>query len=203
MEKVNRIDASTLVEVVNKIEEQTTEFEWNGMCVVVNRTLPMKTMLEFVDYVVKTCFSDDGEYLPEVKDFAIKSCLLEMYANFDLPTDLPTRYSVIYNSDIVDAVLNCIEGRQFGEIINAIEQKIANLAQANVQMVYAQMNRINDEFENLQNNIAALFTGVDQDDVKKLVNAISNGNIDEGKIVQAFVSQNKKANIVKMPNGEK
>lgn len=70
-------------------------------------------------------------------------------------------------------------------------------------MVYAQMNRINDEFENLQNNIAALFAGVDKDDVKKLVNAISNGNIDEGKIVQAFVSQNKKANIVKMPNGEK
>lgn len=203
MEKVNRIDASTLVEAVNKITEQTTEFEWNGMNIVVNRTLPMETMLEFVDYVVKTCFSDDGEYLPEVKDFAIKSCLLEMYANFDLPKDLPTRYAVIYNSDIVDAVLNRIEGRQFGEIINAIEQKIANLAQANVQMVYAQMNRINDEFENLQNNIAALFTGVEQDDIKKLVNAISNGNIDEGKIVQAFASQNKKANIVKMPNGEK
>ena len=70
-------------------------------------------------------------------------------------------------------------------------------------MVYAQMNHINNEFENLQNNIAALFTGVDQDDVRKLVNAISNGNIDEGKIVQAFASQNKKANIVKMPNGEK
>ena len=182
MEKINRIDASTLVEVVNKIEEQTTEFEWNDMSVVVNRTLPMETMLEFVDYVVKTCFSDDGEYLPEVKDFAIKSCLLEMYANFDLPTDLPTRYAVIYNSDIVDAVLNRIEGRQFGEIINAIEQKIANLAQANVQMVYAQMNRINDEFENLQNNIAALFTGVEQDDIKKLVNAISNGNIDEVRL---------------------
>ena len=63
MEKVNRIDASTLVEAVNKIAEQTTEFEWNGMSVVVNRTLPMETMLEFVDYVVKTCFSDDGEYL--------------------------------------------------------------------------------------------------------------------------------------------
>ena len=43
-----------------------------------------------------------------------------MYANFNLPEDLPTRYAVIYNSDIVDAVLNHIEGRQFGEIINAI-----------------------------------------------------------------------------------
>ena len=39
MEKVNRIDASTLVEVVNKIAEQTTEFEWNGMNVVVNRNI--------------------------------------------------------------------------------------------------------------------------------------------------------------------
>ena len=65
------------------------------------------------------------------------------------------------------------------------------------------MNRINQDFENVPNNIAALFTGVEQDDIKKLVNAISNGNIDEGKIVQAFASQNKKANIVKMPNGEK
>lgn len=203
MEKANRIDASTLIEAVNKVSEQTAEFEWNGMNVVVNRVLPMKTMMEFVDYVTKTCFGEDGEYLPEVKDFAIKSCLLEMYANFDLPTDLSTRYAVIYNSDIVDAVLNCIEGRQFGEIINAIEQKIANLAQANVQMVYAQMNHINDEFENLQNNITALFTGVSQDDLKKLVNAVSNGNIDEGKIVQSFVSQNKKSNIVQMPNGEK
>lgn len=203
MEKANRIDASTLIEIVKNISEQTAEFEWNDMNVVVNRVLPMKDMMEFVDYVTKTCFSDDGEYLPEVKDFAIKSCLLEMYANFDLPTDLPTRYAVIYNSDIVDAVLNCIEGRQFGEIVNAIEQKIANLAQANVQMVYAQMNHINDEFENLQNNIAALFTGVSQDDLKKLVNAVSNGNIDEGKVVQAFVSQKKKSNIVQMPNGEK
>lgn len=203
MEKANRIDASTLIEAVNKVSEQTAEFEWNGMNVVVNRVLPMKTMMEFVDYVTKTCFGEDGEYLPEVKDFAIKSCLLEMYANFDLPTDLSTRYAVIYNSDIVDAVLNCIEGRQFGEIINAIEQKIANLAQANVQMVYAQMNHINDEFENLQNNITALFTGVSQDDLKKLVNAVSNGNIDEGKIVQSFVSQKKKSNIVQMPNGEK
>ena len=143
MEKANRIDASTLIEAVNKISEPTAEFEWNGMSVVVNRVLPMETMMEFVDYVTKTCFGDDGEYLPEVKDFAIKSCLLEMYANFNLPEDLPTRYAVIYNSDIVDAVLNHIEGRQFGEIINAIEHKVSNIAQANIQAVMNQMQHIN------------------------------------------------------------
>lgn len=53
MEKANRIDASTLIEAVNKISEPTAEFEWNGMSVVVNRVLSMETMMEFVDYVTK------------------------------------------------------------------------------------------------------------------------------------------------------
>lgn len=194
MEKSNRINASTLIDTVNRVAEPTTSFNWNGIDIVVTRVLPMNVMLEFVDYVVKTCFGDDGEYFPEVKDFAIKSCLLEMYANFALPTDLSERYAVIYNSDIVDTLLHHIDNQQFSEIINAIEQKISNLAQANVQMVYAQMNRINTEFENLQNVVSELFTGVNPDDIKALIEAVSHGDIDEGKIVKAFISQNKTKN---------
>ena len=57
MEKANRIDASALIEAVKKIAEPTVEFEWNGMGVVVNRVLPMEAMMEFVDYVTKTCRS--------------------------------------------------------------------------------------------------------------------------------------------------
>ena len=194
MEKANRIDATTLMEAVSNIAEPTSSFEWNGMEVVVNRVLPMNVMLEFVDYVVKTCFSEEGEYMPEVKDFAIKSCLLEMYANFDLPKDISERYAAIYNSDIVDAVLNHIEGRQFGEIINAIESKISNMAQ---------MNRLNQEFENLTSSMENMFSGVSTDDVAKLINAVSNGDIDEGKVVQAFASQSRKNKVVPMTKGDK
>ena len=190
MEKANRIDASTLIEAVNKISEPTAEFEWNGMSVVVNRVLPMETMMEFVDYVTKTCFGDDGEYLPEVKDFAIKSCLLE-------------RYAVIYNSDIVDAVLNHIEGRQFGEIINAIEHKVSNIAQANIQAVMNQMQHINDECENLVNQIAGIYAGVNSDDLAALIHAMSDGNIDEGKVVQAYMDKSKDSKVVQMPTGDK
>lgn len=203
MEKMNRINASVLAEAVNKIAEPTTAFDWNGINVTVYRVLPMETMMEFVDYVVKTCFGEEGEYLPEVKDFSIKSCLLEMYANFDLPTDLSERYAIIYNSDIVDAVLNHIEDRQFGEIVNAINEKISNMAQANVQMIYAQMNRINSEFENLQSNIESLFEGVTPDDMAALLGAVSNGGIDENKFVQAYASAGKNAKVVQMPTEDK
>ena len=203
MEKSKRIDAATMIDAVNKIAETTASFEWNGIEVVVNRVLPMQNMMEFVDYVVKTCFGDDGEYIPEVKDLAIKSCLLEMYANFDLPKDLSERYAVIYNSDIVDITINHIDGRQFGEIINAIESKISNLAQANVQMVYAQMNQINKDFDNLLNSISGIFDGVNTEDMASLVKSISNGDIDEGKLVQALVYQDKNEKVVQMPNGDK
>ena len=120
-----------------------------------------------------------------------------------MPKDLSERYAAIYNSDIVDAVLNHIEGRQFGEIINAIESKISNMAQMNVQMVYAQMNRLNQEFENLTSSMENMFAGVSTDDVAKLINAVSSGDIDEGKVVQAFASQSRKNKVVPMTKGDK
>lgn len=155
MEKANRIDAVTLMEAVSNIAEPTSSFEWNGMEVVVNRVLPMNVMLEFVDYVVKTCFSEEGEFIPEVKDFAIKSCLLEMYANFDLPKDISERYAAIYNSDIVDVVLNHIEGRQFGEIINASIKSTVTESSAAIRAAGENTQTLGDRFGGLATKFAS------------------------------------------------
>lgn len=59
--------------------------EWNGVEITLRKTLPLKDVISFVNLVAKSCFDyATNAYLPEVKVFAIKCCILEMYANFSL-----------------------------------------------------------------------------------------------------------------------
>lgn len=203
MEKTTKVDLKAFEEMVNKTDRPTHVVQWNGIEITVKHTLSLKEVMTFVDNVVKLCFTPDtGEYLPEVKDFAIKSCILEMYANFDLPQDASRRYELIYSSNIVDCIIGYVHGIQLSEIANAIDTKLANLAQANVEAVHRQMNDLYNAFENLQNQIAGIFSNVSEDDVTKLVEAISGSQFDEAKIVQAYMSQKEQAeesNIIPMP----
>lgn len=203
MEKTNKIGAEIFANAVkNSSESNTITGNWNGIDVVIKRTLSLKDMLTFVDNVVKTCFSEsDGIYMPEVKDFAIKKCILEMYANFELPSNVEESYSLIYESNIIDFVICNINNSQLREIVQSAEEKMEHLAQANIEMVNRQMNELYAAFDNLQKQIAGAFAGVDANDVNKLVGAISNGQIDEEKMVKAFLNERNSDNkVVPMPH---
>lgn len=66
-----------------------------------------------------------------------------------------------------------------------------------------QMQHINDECENLVNQIAGIYAGVNPDDLASLIHAMSDGNIDEGKVVQAYMDESKDSKVVQMPTGDK
>ena len=75
----DKIDIATLTNVVRNNYDNIISDNWNGINVVIKHVISLKEMLTFVDSVVKTCFSEsDGMYMPEIKDFAIKKCILEI-----------------------------------------------------------------------------------------------------------------------------
>ena len=191
MDRTERIDINTLIDMVEDSDAKNKNvIKWNGIDVIINPTLSLKEVLTFVDNVVQTCFSDsEGAYIPEVKDFAIKKCILEMYANFDLPSNVEECYSFIYNSDAVDFVISHINNSQLMEIVQSSEEKMKHLAQANIEMVNRQMNELYTAFDNLQKQITGIYENIDIDDVSNLVSAIANGHIDEEKMVKAFIKE--------------
>lgn len=192
MEQTARIDVNTFKTIAEGLYSPTKDIIWNGLEITINKTLSLTDMMKFVDNVTKMCFSEDnGAYLPEIKDFAIKSCILEMYANFSLPDNASERYDLIYSTDVVDTVIDNINRRQFQEVIDAIEDKTANIAQANIEMVNKQMNELYIAFDNLQTQLFGLFDGIEPNDMKNLVGAMSGGTIDEEKFIKAYMEQNK------------
>lgn len=206
MEKTTKVDLKAFEEMVTKTDRPVNTIQWNGIEIVIKRTLSLTEVMTFVDNVVKLCFTQDtGEYLPEVKDFAIKSCILEMYANFELPQDASKRYELIYSSNIMDCVIPYANGVQLSEIAHSVDTKLANIAQANIEAVHRQMNDLYNAFDNLQKQIAGIFANVSEDDVSKLVETISGNQFDETKIVQAFMAQKESAEeskIIPMPKSE-
>ena len=195
--KNTKISINTFDKILKTTYSNEEIIRWNDIDITINKTLSFKDVLSFVDSVSKSCFTDDnGTYLPEVKDFAIKCCILERYANFSLPQNIEHKYQLIYCTDAVDVVIKYINKTQLEEIISAINDKVDNIAQANIEAINRQMNELYSTFGNLEKQITEMFSGINKDDMTKLVGAISNSNLDEEKLVKAYI-ENKPSN-----NGE-
>lgn len=190
MSKIKKISVNAFEKAMKDTYTPTETFDWNGIEVTVKKNLSLKEMLEFVDSVVKSCFSkDNNTYMPEVKDFATKICILEKYANFTMPGNAEKQYAFVYQTDAVERVLGYVNPQQFNEICVAISRKVENIAQANIEAVNRQMNDLYNAFDNLQNQLTALFDGVNNEDIRAVTGALANGTFDEEKLVKAYTNQ--------------
>lgn len=190
----------------NAIEADFTpevEIIWRGITLHIKKCLSFEAMLTFVSNVVSSCFEEKtGEYLPEIKDFATRCFILESYAGFDLPKSISEKYDLIYCSDIVSVIVQQVEQGQFNSMLNAIDRKIEHQAQSNIEALNKQMNEVVAGFTALEQNLSAIFGGIDNDTISKIAGAIANGSFDESKLVKAFTTDENvknKSNVVQMP----
>ena len=187
-----RISINELEKIATQNYVPTKTIEWNGVEIIIKNTLSLHEVIDFVDGVSTRCFKQEtGAYMPEVKDFAIKCCIMQLYANFRLPSNVETRYDLVYRTDAVDVIVQYINKVQLEEIVDAINDKIDNIAQANIEMVNIQMNELYTSFNSLQEQMNSIFSGVKEDDMAKLLGAISEGKLDEEKLVQAYMQSKK------------
>ena len=163
--------------------------QWHEAEVRVKRTLSLTEMLSFVDDVVGSCFHDKMGYMPEVKDFAIKSNILTRYANFSMPDDLEHRYQMVYGTDAVDVVCSAIDTVQLQEIVNSINSKIRFLCDSKANLIQERINSVLETMEEMRDNTKDIFDGLSQEDLKALMGAITEHGLSEQKIVEAYMEQ--------------
>lgn len=199
-----KIDSNKFAEVVGTIYQPTQTVTWNGLEIIIKNTLSLTEVFTFVNNVIQMCFEDEtGEYLPEVKDFAIKSCILDMYTNIELEQNVQKRYELIYCSDIIQFIVEHLPNPQLSEITHAIDVKLAHLAQANIESINKQMNDLYNAFDSFEKQIGTAFSAISEEDMNTLLSALTDKGLDEEKLVQAYLSQGKKdGKIIEMPKGQ-
>lgn len=165
--------------------------QWCGVEVKVKNYLPLSEVLAFVDDVVESCFHELYGFMPEVKDFAIKSNILSRYANFSLPDNLEHRYQMVYGTDAVDVVCEDINTTQLQEIVDAIDDKIEFHCNTRTAEIQKRIDQVVEAIEDMSHQTEALFSGFTQDDMKALMGAIAESGLNEQKIVKAYMEQKK------------
>lgn len=190
--KIQKISVNAMDEIMKRFDAVET-IEWNGLQVVIKKNLSLEEMMTFANSVVKSCFDQaSGAYMPEVKDFAIRANVLDMYTNFTLPKDLSKQYDMVIWSGAVEMVLNYINYAQFNELVKAIDSKLQNTADANIQAFITKLDNVTTVFSDMQTEMEKMFSGVDTEDIGKLVGAIANGNNTEEGIVKSYLELVKK-----------
>lgn len=190
---MERISYEKIKSVINP-DMAVSTFEWNEMSISVKRYLDMEDMMNFTYSVFNSCFSNTtGEYRPEVKDFAIRSCILEIYANIDLPDNLADRYNLIYQSNIIPEIMPYIDQAQFNAIVLAIDSKIEARINMNIAKFENDMRKAQDALDSVLAYVKGIFDGVDNETVKQIAGAISNMKIDPEKFAETVVEANARA----------
>lgn len=193
----NRVSVNKFETVMKEEFENTVNVEWHGVDLVVKKTISLADMLAFVEECAQSCFLEDGSFVPELKEFAIRCNVLVRYAGFALPSDAEKKYKLVYGTDAYLTVLEHIDVMQFSDIENAVEERIRfEVAGANREM----RRKLDDAvgaFENMAQQLDGLFGNLTNDDIKSMLEVATKG-VDEKKVALAVLDAQKDDKVIEI-----
>lgn len=186
MEKVY----TQIEEMLNDIVDCET-VNFNGVEIKVKKHLSMEEMLAFTDFVVNICFdSDNGEYRPEVKDYAVRAAMVKLYTNVELPEDTEIAYNVVYKTGVIKTIMQYASKSQFNAIIDAIDDKIAHRVAVNEREFEVKLEELLNSAKTAIAAISETFDGIDNDTVKMIAESLSENKIDMNSLAEKVVKAN-------------
>lgn len=176
--KTKNVSISQIDKVMKETYKDIVLVEWCDIDLEVKKSLAFDDMLQFVHDVVKTCTEQEhGGYMPELKEFAIRMNIVEMYSNVRLPSNLNHKYHILTNSGIVETILDHINTEQFNCMREAIDSKLEAVVATNVNAVQKQLSDITVAFEQMQRNMENAMSGLDMSVLERFVESASDDNV--------------------------
>ena len=184
-----RISINALERVAKEQSDNFRTETWNGLEVRIQFTIPCMEMLQMVRDVTVVCFTEDGTFIPEIMDFAVKREVVTRYANFTMPSNLEKQYWLIYNTDVYDFVAQHIDHDQLCEIDKAINRKIKFLCDSQVLAFRAKIDELAGAWRKAQEYTTDILDSISQEDIQSVLAAVSNNAISEERVVNAYMDR--------------
>lgn len=171
--------------------------KYEGIPIAFKSHLSLLDIFKIADDVSSCCFLDDGEYVPEVRNFMLKRSITETVTNIELPEDIQECYDFLFYTPFGDW-LNDIYEDYYSEDLNmlkiAINDKIDYLADSGLALLRSRMDGLIAAIEKLGEQSLNMFGDISSEDRDKLISSLDAlGNISEDKLVKAFLKQEKKS----------
>lgn len=172
IERVSINKFEMALEKENVITETLVDTE--DVTIQIKKTISLPEMMLFVQEVVEACIDgENGEYIPEAYDFAIRTAVLTHYANFAMPGNLEKQYWLVYNTRAFQQVMNHINEQQFGDIIRAIDRKVKFMLDVMSSAAVSKINEVIAKFNDIAETGEKVFGSASADEVANFMNGIS------------------------------
>lgn len=125
MEKLSK---SNLFRITGITGKQYKKIPWHDTFVYVKSIIPFSEMIGMVEYIVNSCLSKDGLFMPEFLDFSLRVCVLNYYSLVELPESIEDKFYIVYQSDIYDTVIKHINKGQIESIKNSVNMCVDKFA---------------------------------------------------------------------------
>lgn len=190
--KVKKISINALEKCIER-KPETVNIEWNGLDITIKTKLSFEEMMAFVDGVAESCFAADTKaFIPVAKDFVIGCLVIEMYSNLTLPQNVNKKYEIVSGCDVVDVILKNVDKAQFDNIVKSINEKIRYLIEENLAQATIKTNDLLYSVSDIESKVGDLVSKITPDDMRTLITSISNGKLDEGKLMEAYLESKNK-----------
>ena len=186
---MSKVPFETMREIINDRAVDVDTIEFYGAEIAVKRMIPYEDYCSAVNYIVECCYSeDDGEYMPEIREFATRVVIARYYTDLELPADAEELYAMMFKTDLMDLVYSRINESQLAELHRAVAKRCDVRNNANRAAFEKELRDALNEMEALAQGVAAVFDGLNESEMHGIVKALSSGKLDEEKLAAAVVN---------------
>lgn len=198
------ISFEKIEEAMNDHFPLTDTIDWHSIEIEVTGCIPFAAASKLIQDVADACFTDGGDYMPEVMSFALRAGVIGLYTNIEMPTDADAMNRLLFGTDLWDRVTLVIDEDQLGMIEQSINRRIKARLDTNKASFERGVNEVLAGLQQLGEQFNAVMADVEPGDLKRMIEAIGEDGIDEEKIVRAVVAEQNKArdNVVVFPAAE-
>lgn len=194
MKERNNVPYEPIMEAVKDKYGDSVVVDFLDFEINVRRTISYAEFCGVVNGVVESCFDrDSGVFLPENRAFATMLAVTATYTDLELPADTEEQYKLLYGGNLYETISAYIDDGQYRDLCMAIKAKIEAINNANYVLFKSETERALEAMRKLvgsvEENFNRMFAGLDDGDIRRMVQAIGENGIDEEKIARAVASE--------------
>lgn len=167
--------------------------KWNGADVTVKPVLPITEAFSFVNKIVESCFTDDGDYIPEARRFVELIETIRAYTDITLPQTTEEQYEFVYSGDFVELLADHINEAQYLDLMSAAQDKINSRRRDKKRAIDMQMNDLYVSLKGVLSVAEAVFGDMDSTKVAKVIDNLAKSDLSEENLVKAILDARSKS----------
>lgn len=169
------------------IEDDVVEIEVRTM-------LSLSEASDLVELVVGAAFTEDENgamiYSDLMQQYAWNLAILTYFTNIKPDIGAERLYTIIYKTDLMDKVFDCISSRQTADLMSAIAKEVRHIGDMTVNTQSVRTSELMDKIDTVMSAVTVATNGLQGFDPDQLHEAVAKMSaMEEGKILDLLLRE--------------